>query len=535
MTDNSQYTRCPQCKTAFKVSEKMLAMAHGKVRCGACLEVFQATDHILKPRSSSQAVTPSSLTQATLTQSQSATTSSIASPTGYSEVKPDESPISDWQLPDAKATKPTLDFEPAESPESENIEHQLNSEKSDSDFTSLDHTEVSDTDVENADVTETHLDDIDVEGEQVDPEISLNEEFEDALDDPLQDEEVDIAEESLGAAVDEPDLSALDADHLVASRDELEDEHGQPLSEQDDSNLDEVLARMDSVEESLNESPLTEADNPEFEPELEEQMETYAADQAVESDLSIDEMIDEAFADDPDISEQLVDEQALEQGGLDDFEDGGFVESDVTDFDESLDSDQLALADSQELEILSDNLAEQIHDSDVEPDPLEEFEERVEKKKTSLRTLMLSAVVLGVLGYLSVNFWSNRQTLAYDETWGGLTQTLCGALPCDIQPRKDTNRISLQQRIVTPSETQENFLDIKIVLVNQANFAQAYPEITIDFTNENDQVVAVKQFNVSEYFPEKQGQLMPPNAEIHIAWTIEQPHPEGLGFRFSFN
>lgn len=39
------YTRCPTCSTCFRVTERHLAIAKGKVRCGQCQLVFNATEH----------------------------------------------------------------------------------------------------------------------------------------------------------------------------------------------------------------------------------------------------------------------------------------------------------------------------------------------------------------------------------------------------------------------------------------------------------------------------------------------------------
>ena len=47
-------TQCPHCDATFKVTEKQLELAAGKVRCGACMQVFQADDNLVvvqsKPR-----------------------------------------------------------------------------------------------------------------------------------------------------------------------------------------------------------------------------------------------------------------------------------------------------------------------------------------------------------------------------------------------------------------------------------------------------------------------------------------------------
>lgn len=38
----SQLTQCPHCKASFKVSDEQLNAANGRVRCGACLNIFDA-------------------------------------------------------------------------------------------------------------------------------------------------------------------------------------------------------------------------------------------------------------------------------------------------------------------------------------------------------------------------------------------------------------------------------------------------------------------------------------------------------------
>ncbi len=40
-------TRCPACESTFNTNSRVLAAAAGRVRCGACLNVFEATDKLL--------------------------------------------------------------------------------------------------------------------------------------------------------------------------------------------------------------------------------------------------------------------------------------------------------------------------------------------------------------------------------------------------------------------------------------------------------------------------------------------------------
>jgi len=47
MTDFA-YTRCPGCRTVFRVTTAQLALREGQVRCGQCRAVFDANDHLVK-------------------------------------------------------------------------------------------------------------------------------------------------------------------------------------------------------------------------------------------------------------------------------------------------------------------------------------------------------------------------------------------------------------------------------------------------------------------------------------------------------
>jgi predicted Zn finger-like uncharacterized protein len=43
-------TQCPHCRTSFRVNRAQLGAAHGAVRCGACLHVFNAAEQLLAQR-----------------------------------------------------------------------------------------------------------------------------------------------------------------------------------------------------------------------------------------------------------------------------------------------------------------------------------------------------------------------------------------------------------------------------------------------------------------------------------------------------
>lgn len=53
-------TCCPHCNTSFKITDEHLAIAKGAVRCGSCLEVFNALEHIVgnQPAKSAHITSP---------------------------------------------------------------------------------------------------------------------------------------------------------------------------------------------------------------------------------------------------------------------------------------------------------------------------------------------------------------------------------------------------------------------------------------------------------------------------------------------
>lgn len=50
-------TRCPHCQTTFRIRLEQLAAAKGAVRCGSCLQVFKAADHLVSGAKVSEVAT----------------------------------------------------------------------------------------------------------------------------------------------------------------------------------------------------------------------------------------------------------------------------------------------------------------------------------------------------------------------------------------------------------------------------------------------------------------------------------------------
>jgi predicted Zn finger-like uncharacterized protein len=52
-------TRCPHCQTTFRVAHDQLKLRAGLVRCGACKEIFNGVEHLLRPEEMQQTLASS--------------------------------------------------------------------------------------------------------------------------------------------------------------------------------------------------------------------------------------------------------------------------------------------------------------------------------------------------------------------------------------------------------------------------------------------------------------------------------------------
>lgn len=102
MTD-SFVTQCPHCQTSFRVSHAQLSVARGAVRCGACLQVFNAAKQLLEQRSNQSAAVPPQVP---------------ATPPAPAPVPPENLPVVHSEAPPPEPTPTPTAAEPFQAPDS---------------------------------------------------------------------------------------------------------------------------------------------------------------------------------------------------------------------------------------------------------------------------------------------------------------------------------------------------------------------------------------------------------------------------------
>lgn len=95
---SDKLTRCPHCQATFKVSEAQLSVANGRVRCGACMNVFDALAYSLGDAPATQPIPPTIDSKAASSKASLTKTKAPASKkasTSYDEQRIQDDPIAD--------------------------------------------------------------------------------------------------------------------------------------------------------------------------------------------------------------------------------------------------------------------------------------------------------------------------------------------------------------------------------------------------------------------------------------------------------
>jgi len=77
---------------------------------------------------------------------------------------------------------------------------------------------------------------------------------------------------------------------------------------------------------------------------------------------------------------------------------------------------------------------------------------------------------------------------------------------------------------------------ITATMKNNALFAQPYPKLKISFTNQQEKVIASRQFYPSEYLPQSDdpNALMPSGRSVNLSLEVVDLGKDAFGYEFDF-
>ena len=547
------YTRCPTCSTCFRVTDRHLAIANGKVRCGKCQLVFNALEHAIddlpttKPTVNTPVSTPAAkaITKKPEPPAQTKKVAPLAPTAKEKSVQASiKEPKAEVSKPKATLVTPLDKKKPAEP-----VKPHFDSDATMiADISSLDKNSL---DNINLDAPLSPAKDItDDEDDSVfDRDFDLNsaidelftEETTEEIPKPIKEIETSLPEKiniekEIPVENNTGDVfttDAYDATSAESVADILDDMKGQ------------LSLDITEPSEPDNHNYNNEFDFIEFEDEPEIKQETETSDQAetneetLKKHFNFDEY-DLENADDEQSSQSQELKNKIETETTNEYEsdvdeDELFNEIDISDFQ---DSDI-----EEEIEISSTFLNESHNNSNLKKEdvPFQLRNDIESLQATSKRRLhpLLSAsfiLILFVLSVAQLSYFRAHDLVTLIPASRPLLASLCEKVDCLYSGPTDTKKIQLISRDVRLHSKEKNALLITAAMINDAYFDQPYPNIHVRLSDISGNIIAERIFNPKTYMGKLSNPflLMKSKTPVHINFEVVDPGRDAVNFEFTF-
>ncbi len=117
-----------------------------------------------------------------------------------------------------------------------------------------------------------------------------------------------------------------------------------------------------------------------------------------------------------------------------------------------------------------------------------------------------------------------------------LLEQFCEAVGCHYSGPRDTKKIQLISRDVRLHPKTKKALLISAAMINNAPFAQPYPDIHVRLSDISGNVVAERIFNAKTYMGKLSNPflLMKSKTPVHINFEVVDPGKDAINFEFTF-
>lgn len=474
-------TRCPKCHTAFRITDSHLNSAKGAVRCGSCLNIFNAKDFLISQNTEKNAkntTEKAKASKASITPKKTVTSSAPKIATQQS------GPAKTSTVSKKKPNTGTVAKKPVSTSKKSN-----------------------------------HID--------LDDDILISDDLD--FEDDQDDAEDDIIQ-NLGFTK----TKTLSSDFNLFERKTQSKEEDEETSDTDESWALDLLRDDKSTIKSNNASkPDTFAKAPTGRFSAFELIDTEKDTTPAEPAHKIEKV--EAPSQPrthQTTAEKIRAETAMTQQIFLDDENDFEPDYDST-FDESID-DSAYNTGSKDPKSSTNN---QFYIDAIEPEPVEfswiKHGGNIWYSNTfwlALCTLAF-ALAVGQLAYFKFD------TLSRMEPYRNYYNISCKLLDCQLPALVDISKIRTANLVIRSHPKIEGELLVDAVLQNDAPFDQKFPSLDLIFTDINNQPIAAKRFKPSEYLAgELAGRtVMPSQQPIHIALQIEDPGPSAINYQMTIS
>lgn len=129
--------------------------------------------------------------------------------------------------------------------------------------------------------------------------------------------------------------------------------------------------------------------------------------------------------------------------------------------------------------------------------------------------------------------WFKAAELSKREPFRSVYQQVCPLLGCQVTELRDTRQIKTYNLVVRSHPQNSKALIVDAMLINNADFKQPFPVLNLAFSDLNNRPVASRRFSPGEYLGgELAGTAeIPPDQPVHIALEIVDPGPNAVNYR----
>jgi predicted Zn finger-like uncharacterized protein len=535
-------TRCPKCHTSFRITQAQLQTAKGSVRCGSCLHIFKAMDHLVqdkpaalrKPAPVNKATSEPSNQARKFDNNNATVVRPLAASPKYEHKK------FEYKKPKAADVVSPKDIESALR---SSLEAKPNQPKpaaapvmprvDNSQFGIPD-------DILDEDKTRPLGDN---EGQQnmlVFDQAAIDDE---PIGGPIDDDDLMISDD-MSLDGDEPapsraaygdDLveSFLDIGNWAPKETSLFDRKSKPPKDEGDSddkhspdeswaidlleNDEEEAPSYSGVHSALDELDL-EMENPDSRSAVEEYSRATTGSFNALEDSDIEEALGEPLGEhiEPkfDASTAVSEKEFYPEFDYDndDYEDESFGDQD---YHSDYDSDYYSREERTALL------------KSIGPAPVEfnRFAGKRDWKKTAIWS---SAVAAGIIILVVQVAWLQFNTLSRQQPYRDMYEFF----GVDVPPISAPNLIRASNLVVRSHPNADDALMVDTILLNTAPFTQPFPDLVLNFSNVEGKTLAARRFKPQEYLGgELAGRTqMPVGQPVHLSLEIVDPGPEAVSY-----
>ncbi|WP_137974122.1 DUF3426 domain-containing protein [Pseudomonas sp. F(2018)] len=475
MTD-SFVTQCPHCRTSFRISRAQLGAAHGAVRCGACMRVFNAAQQLLVDQNrASKPATPAPAVATTPASAPARPAVPVEQPSAAQPPRP--APVAAPITPSQPAAIP-----PAPAPAPAKPSPAPTAEK------------------KSVDTLWIH-DDLDLDSLDLDEELAK-----------LEEQEMQLSREFLAMG-----NATQNNEHLL---------HG----EEEDNRHDESWAESLIKDEPPRKPEAMQMARPRVEPLPEPQYQPEPKPEPRPEPIPTPPPAPAARVEAPHKAKPLEEPQSDRDepplGDLSADEDA----EEIGDGDYCIATEPAAKPARSEPALRDNGLL------DLNDDPLQlDWQQPKKPWGRWIGWGLLNLIAAGALGtqYVIYHF----EELARQDQYRPWFETICPEIGCSLPSKVDISQVRSTNLVVRSHPQYMDALMVDAILYNRAPFAQPFPLLELRFADLNGQLIASSRFRPSEYLSgELAGQdEMPPQTPIHISLEIKDPGAKAVNYSLSFH